>query len=325
MRDITTVDLRYGSVILTLRLELPVALILFQLAQQRDPGSSTRACAAACCRREAGAARRSRRHRDVRAEAARHADHRPRSSAPTIVPVDDFTRPRPGRRSGSCRSSCRRARRHRRWRARRRLVDDTDEEQTALPAPRARRRLRRIAPRPQRRRRRVVVVVVAVGGGVAERSADADGRRARGAAAARESAAEKRAAGPPFDPSGARRSERRGPRARCSRRPTCAPRSSSRRRQSASAHTPSSTRRRASRARRPLSSRTRGSTVRVGRLGARGGGHRPSTLFWVDVAVVNQHVNADRDFDWWSSTFRQAVAKIGRTLLVLAPWRAPVR
>ena len=48
------------------------------------------------------------------------------------------------------------------------------------------------------------------------------------------------------------------------------------------------------------------------------------TLFWMDVAVVNQHVNADRGFDWWSTTFRQAVKTIGRTLLVLAPWTAPV-
>ena len=50
----------------------------------------------------------------------------------------------------------------------------------------------------------------------------------------------------------------------------------------------------------------------------------PATKFWLDIAVVNQHVNADRGFDWWSSTFRQAVKTIGRTLLVLAPWRAPV-
>ena len=48
------------------------------------------------------------------------------------------------------------------------------------------------------------------------------------------------------------------------------------------------------------------------------------TLFWMDVAVVNQHTNATRGFEWWSSTFRQAVKTIGRTLLVLAPWRAPL-
>ena len=50
----------------------------------------------------------------------------------------------------------------------------------------------------------------------------------------------------------------------------------------------------------------------------------PSTKFWVDIAVVNQHVNATRGFDWWSTTFRGAIGSIGLTLLVLAPWRAPV-
>ena len=49
-----------------------------------------------------------------------------------------------------------------------------------------------------------------------------------------------------------------------------------------------------------------------------------STRYWMDVAVVNQHVNATRGFDWWSTTFREAVGKIGTTLLVLAPWRSPV-
>ena len=49
-----------------------------------------------------------------------------------------------------------------------------------------------------------------------------------------------------------------------------------------------------------------------------------STRFWVDVAVVNQHVNSTKGFDWWSTTFRSAVGKIGTTLLVLAPWNAPI-
>ena len=47
----------------------------------------------------------------------------------------------------------------------------------------------------------------------------------------------------------------------------------------------------------------------------------PETFFWVDIAVVNQHTNATRGFDWWSGTFRMAVKHIGLTLLVLAPWR----
>ena len=44
----------------------------------------------------------------------------------------------------------------------------------------------------------------------------------------------------------------------------------------------------------------------------------PETFFWVDIAVVNQHTNATRGFDWWSGTFRMAVKHIGQTLLVLA-------
>ena len=50
----------------------------------------------------------------------------------------------------------------------------------------------------------------------------------------------------------------------------------------------------------------------------------PETLFWVDIAVVNQHANATRGFDWWSGTFREAVKRIGLTLLVLAPRRKAV-
>jgi len=50
----------------------------------------------------------------------------------------------------------------------------------------------------------------------------------------------------------------------------------------------------------------------------------PETFFWVDIAVVNQHTNATRGFDWWSGTFRMAVKHIGLTLLVLAPWRKAI-
>ena len=37
------------------------------------------------------------------------------------------------------------------------------------------------------------------------------------------------------------------------------------------------------------------------------------TLFWIDIAVVNQHKHADHGFDWWSSTFRNAVAATSST------------
>ena len=44
----------------------------------------------------------------------------------------------------------------------------------------------------------------------------------------------------------------------------------------------------------------------------------------MDVAVVNQHTNRRAASTGGPSTFRQAVESIGRTLLVLAPWRAPL-
>lgn len=31
-----------------------------------------------------------------------------------------------------------------------------------------------------------------------------------------------------------------------------------------------------------------------------------------------------RPFDWWTTTFRTAVQRVGRTLLVLAPWNDPI-
>jgi len=44
---------------------------------------------------------------------------------------------------------------------------------------------------------------------------------------------------------------------------------------------------------------------------------------WVDIAVVNQHTNTTRGFDWWSTTFKESVRKIGHTILVLSPWDEP--
>ena len=40
--------------------------------------------------------------------------------------------------------------------------------------------------------------------------------------------------------------------------------------------------------------------------------------------MVNQWVNNDRTFAWWSSTFKDALVKFGHTMLVLSPWDAPV-
>ncbi|KAK3245136.1 hypothetical protein CYMTET_45279 [Cymbomonas tetramitiformis] len=52
---------------------------------------------------------------------------------------------------------------------------------------------------------------------------------------------------------------------------------------------------------------------------------RPEEVFvWIDVFSVNQHKSDERDFTWWSTTFKETVRDIGRTLVVLAPFHDPV-
>ncbi|KAK3288827.1 hypothetical protein CYMTET_3707 [Cymbomonas tetramitiformis] len=52
---------------------------------------------------------------------------------------------------------------------------------------------------------------------------------------------------------------------------------------------------------------------------------QPEDIFlWIDVFCVNQHKTAERDFAWWSTTFREAVRDIGHTLVVLLPFSHPV-
>jgi tetratricopeptide (TPR) repeat protein len=50
---------------------------------------------------------------------------------------------------------------------------------------------------------------------------------------------------------------------------------------------------------------------------------RPEPVFWVDVAVNNQHEAPQRPFSWWRGTFRRSIAAIGKVILVLAPWNDP--
>jgi tetratricopeptide (TPR) repeat protein len=43
-----------------------------------------------------------------------------------------------------------------------------------------------------------------------------------------------------------------------------------------------------------------------------------------DIFVGSQHKSPELPQEWWAQTFRQAVARIGHTLLVLQPWHAPM-
>lgn len=49
-----------------------------------------------------------------------------------------------------------------------------------------------------------------------------------------------------------------------------------------------------------------------------------STFFWFDSFVNDQWTALEKDFVWWSTTFRSAVQKIGTTVCILSPWHAPV-
>jgi hypothetical protein len=46
-------------------------------------------------------------------------------------------------------------------------------------------------------------------------------------------------------------------------------------------------------------------------------------FFWIDVFVCNQESSGPKDFDWWRHTFKQSVESIGRTVIVMTPWKKP--
>ena len=50
---------------------------------------------------------------------------------------------------------------------------------------------------------------------------------------------------------------------------------------------------------------------------------KETTYFWFDTFVNNQWVPLDNKFDWWATTFREAVSAIGHTLLFLTPCLKP--
>ncbi|EGD78762.1 hypothetical protein PTSG_01739 [Salpingoeca rosetta] len=50
----------------------------------------------------------------------------------------------------------------------------------------------------------------------------------------------------------------------------------------------------------------------------------PNTFFWFDLFINNQNIAADLPQDWWSTTFKDSIAQIGRVVLVLTPWNDPI-
>jgi tetratricopeptide (TPR) repeat protein len=45
---------------------------------------------------------------------------------------------------------------------------------------------------------------------------------------------------------------------------------------------------------------------------------------WLDLVCNNQHKAANYDFEWWSGTFKNAIASIGKTVMVFDEWNDPI-
>ena len=51
---------------------------------------------------------------------------------------------------------------------------------------------------------------------------------------------------------------------------------------------------------------------------------KDKTYFWFDMFVNNQWQALVKSFEWWATTFREAVIEIGRTVCILSPWDNPL-
>lgn len=50
----------------------------------------------------------------------------------------------------------------------------------------------------------------------------------------------------------------------------------------------------------------------------------PPTFVWFDCFSIDEHATQTMPQEWWGSTFREAIALIGHTVMMLSPWDAPV-
>ena len=50
---------------------------------------------------------------------------------------------------------------------------------------------------------------------------------------------------------------------------------------------------------------------------------RSEEYFWIDNFITNQH-ETEKSFEWWNTLFKQCVLDIGRAVMVMSPWNAPV-
>ena len=54
------------------------------------------------------------------------------------------------------------------------------------------------------------------------------------------------------------------------------------------------------------------------------GESHPGSYFWFDLFMNDQNNAANLPQEWWSTTFKEAIAGIGHTLLLFSPWNDPI-
>ena len=50
----------------------------------------------------------------------------------------------------------------------------------------------------------------------------------------------------------------------------------------------------------------------------------PDKIVWFDIVSNNQHKATELEYDWWATTFKDAIKEFGHTVMVIAPWKDPI-
>eukprot|EP01051_Picozoa_sp_SAG22_P023058 SAG22_NODE_5784_length_953_cov_1.014052_2_plen_95_part_00 len=46
-------------------------------------------------------------------------------------------------------------------------------------------------------------------------------------------------------------------------------------------------------------------------------------FFWFDCFAIDEHAAQNFTPEWWDTTFKEAIGKIGHTVMILLPWDDP--
>lgn len=50
----------------------------------------------------------------------------------------------------------------------------------------------------------------------------------------------------------------------------------------------------------------------------------PDKIVWFDLVSNNQHKATDLPYEWWATTFKDAIKQMGHTVMIMAPWNDPI-